>query len=1174
MVIILKRVLVTKKSITKFIISTVLFFGLLISSNIFININKLNRQEHLGLINSEIRTANGDTYLFQGIENSLNITDYGNLYEYNQEISLNNQEELDLNYYLDETHDWKASKIETTVSKIQDTRNWINNSEFEAITIYRRDQVIFQNSYTKNYDPGDEANTLTETGATFMRVHFVNSSFERYYDYLYVFNKSMGEQYLVLDGLREDFYSPWIPGDEIIITYESDGLTEWDGYYIDYYEFMNASSNYNVNSESWGFNYESITNGKNYHGSGEIGNASGMWIGLYPELVSSSEYSYDQGAYSELYQNLTVPRGQVQDAYLSFDYYVQNGLETNENYLYFQINNKKVFSMGMRDIIEAGKETWLSTGKIYMDLWINSSNIFESIIHDQELNVSVGIMSGDSVSYSYFEDGYQNVIWFDNITLFLTTIANSTQSDINLKLNNLNLNDNSEWGSSFLNLTGAWESNPIILTINTSSPLLNFELNTTIYGYHDTTSKINQQNVEGVSYQILPNGTIYWEFYHNFYIPTQYYDIEFIVQKPLEWKILYVRDSTLQTIPFEMGESGDSTLKINKSYALYPGWWKIEATSPNYINNSNTMITNQGHIEISEFYSGDSASIKTQINNSNQIPSNLGSTSVELIIYNPEGSIWYQDMEIPLTNGTVEFSEIYFSSLNTTGGVYNYTLFWSNGTALGAGFSNFTVIHESYIKLLKPDEAIEDNKIGGSVGEIIPLRIYLRDYENNFSISGATVSYNWTTGTEYLAEVVSGIYETVLDTSDLGSLGTYEVVINANKIGFNESIFILTINLGEETKLQRLSSDSKIIINKNSTIEFKYYSDVDLEPISNAFVSVNISDPTHYKIQSLPDGVYKIEFSTIFIDDYGIYQLAFTFEADGYETQEYIYQFEIIEPPEPVIVPNYLLIIGLFVAILLGGLFGALSLRSYVILPRQRKKESELLARTQRFKDLRNIQALVIIHRMSGIPLFSHSYSILEKQKKELFSGFIQAITTIGEEIVGKKQEASELKQLRSSESIEKILELDFKYFNCLICDREDLRIVFVLKEKASARLKEQIVNLSLGLILKMSTYLENWDGSLDMFEVITPPIIDEYLELYYKEPFEITKPEVVAKLKKDNELSSMETRVLNVVYSMAKNKESFYLEHILDIIHEDNKDLVIDAIETLIQKKIVIPSI
>jgi len=217
---------------------------------------------------------------------------------------------------------------------------------------------------------------------------------------------------------------------------------------------------------------------------------------------------------------------------------------------------------------------------------------------------------------------------------------------------------------------------------------------------------------------------------------------------------------------------------------------------------------------------------------------------------------------------------------------------------------------------------------------------------------------------------------------------------------------------------------------------------------------------------------------------------------------------------------------------------------------------------------------VVVIHRLSGIPIYSHSYSILEKHKKELFSGFIQAITTIGEEIVGKDKIHKKTEQIKGAKIAENILELDFKYFYCLICDREDLRIVFVLKEKGSDRLKEAISNLSLGLLLQLSEQIENWDGSLDLFEVKIPPIITDYIELYYKEPFEINNPGVIAKIKKENEVTSMETRVLNVIYSMAKGKTNFYIEHILDTIHEENKDLVIDAIETLIEKRIIIPSI
>jgi hypothetical protein len=38
-----------------------------------------------------------------------------------------------------------------------------------------------------------------------------------------------------------------------------------------------------------------------------------------------------------------------------------------------------------------------------------------------------------------------------------------------------------------------------------------------------------------------------------------------------------------------------------------------------------------------------------------------------------------------------------------------------------------------------------------------------------------------------------------------------------------------------------------------------------------------------------------------------------------------------------------------------------------VILPRRRKKEAELLARTQKFKDIQNIQALVAIHKDTGL---------------------------------------------------------------------------------------------------------------------------------------------------------------------------------------------------------------
>ena len=90
---------------------------------------------------------------------------------------------------------------------------------------------------------------------------------------------------------------------------------------MDYYEYVNASSNYDIKSDTWGFNYaENGVSGTNTYGAGECGNATGMYVGLYGEYVDNYEFDYTDGAFSELYQNITIPRGFVKDAYISFDY--------------------------------------------------------------------------------------------------------------------------------------------------------------------------------------------------------------------------------------------------------------------------------------------------------------------------------------------------------------------------------------------------------------------------------------------------------------------------------------------------------------------------------------------------------------------------------------------------------------------------------------------------------------------------------------------------------------------------------------------------------------------------------------------------------------------------------------------------------------------------------------
>jgi len=1339
--------------------------------------------------------ADTDSVIFEGNENALNITDYGNLYEYDQEVSLSSQEPINLTYFLDDVHDWRSSKINFTVQDIHDNREWVSDTDYFDIGA---PYIKYLSPVESNIDPPGNPvhnysadlsrttihSTINEPGAKVMRLHFSRIEIEIDWDYLFIHDGTNTLKY-IFTGVETDFYTPWINADTLKLSIDSDGTIQYYGYDIDYYEFYNSSStSYSLFESSWGDNNNGLFN--NYF-PGNISDNNAIQLSLLANISRDPDYfdsmrlaTYYGNDYIESYQNITIPRGEVIDGYISFDYYAESAMASNEFYIYCAIDNKIVYNKGLRDITDGGRGIWHDTGKIYMALWSNASSIFQNIQIDQDFNISIGIMSGASVTYSGFEDLFEQKFLFDNVSLVLTTLANSLQDGINLTIDDNYLIDDSSWGKSSLSLNNLWILNPISIEFTTTSPSLSFNLNTSIFGYRETTSKIDQLNNEALNYYILENGTIYWEFYHNFYMPAQYSDFEFTIDKPGNWNFISVLDPTLQSRPYEYGGEGDIILQINKSNALFPGWWSFKATSPNYLDIANTMMLKQGEWTHTSFDTGESTRIKTQVNYSSEIPNNIESTEVNLTIFDPEGQQWHSEVKSPLSNGTVLFSEITLSALNTTGGQFEYTLFWSNGTALGGLKSSFIVNHQSQIKLLKPDDAKIDLRTDGFVGDIIPVRVILTDPENNLSISDAIVSYNWTGSTSHnFTEAAIGVYETILDTADLSSRGLYKILISSSKLGFLESNLTLEINLGEETNLQRLESEYNIELHANSSIKFKF-TDFSGDGIDGATINISISNPSHYSIDSLGSGIYDIEFSTIYIDNIGIYQLNFSFSATGYEPQYYGYQFQIIEQSVNLSVsinsvniqentlhdvtffdiinvsakamsiidknyisggnftwisesyeknlteninywynssieflpeyfssginfiylkfehPNYktqtfgfeilidriefdvdivgyedsnptikaeirgslilqielldletnqpienvtvlyewrygvgeleeitpgnyqltvglpenlqgnfifnliiskegtvykttqssfLLVIGepqfpiflIWIIIIISALIistlGILSLRSYVILPRRRKKEAELLARTQRFKDLQNIQAIVAIHRDSGIPLYSKSYSILEKHKKELFSGFVQAIITVGEEMAGKRGKDGVLAEYNEEDSSRTILELDFKYFYCLICDRQDLRVIFILTERASDRMKKQISDLSLGAMLELSEQIENWDGAIHEFEIRFPPIINNYVELYFKETFTINNAEFIANLRKEGELNSMETRILNVIYSIAKSKKEFYLKTIFEIIHEKNRDLVIDGIETLIEKKVIIPS-
>jgi hypothetical protein len=264
----------------------------------------------------------------------------------------------------------------------------------------------------------------------------------------------------------------------------------------------------------------------------------------------------------------------------------------------------------------------------------------------------------------------------------------------------------------------------------------------------------------------------------------------------------------------------------------------------------------------------------------------------------------------------------------------------------------------------------------------------------------------------------------------------------------------------------------------------------------------------------------------------------------------------------------------IIILIVIVGVLSVLSLRSYVFIPHTMRKKTNLILRTQKFKDVDNIQGILLIHTESGLPIFTKNFSNIMEGKKTLFSGFIQAISVVGDEISRKRFQKTPPKEPDNKLSFQKVIELDFKHFFSLILDIEELRTVLILKNKSSKRLKQQMFNFTLDTYIKISEQLKNWDNSLDIFKDEIPPLLNEYFDLYYKDYFKIAiEKSDLQRIRREFNVSKQEYRMINDIFKFSQEEGIFKLMALLEKMSNKDEDMIIDAIEALINNKLIIPA-
>ncbi|RLI84664.1 MAG: hypothetical protein DRO98_08375, partial [Archaeoglobales archaeon] len=91
--------------------------------------------------------------------------------------------------------------------------------------------------YPNNYD---NTWTIIQSGATSIRLHFVNYTTEDYHDYIYILDAN-NNTVATYTGSATDVWTPWVTGDTIKVRLVSDASTHYDGFYIDKYQYNTTS---------------------------------------------------------------------------------------------------------------------------------------------------------------------------------------------------------------------------------------------------------------------------------------------------------------------------------------------------------------------------------------------------------------------------------------------------------------------------------------------------------------------------------------------------------------------------------------------------------------------------------------------------------------------------------------------------------------------------------------------------------------------------------------------------------------------------------------------------------------------------------------------------------------------------------------------------------------------
>ncbi|MFW9882620.1 MAG: hypothetical protein ACFFG0_56885 [Candidatus Thorarchaeota archaeon] len=467
-----------------------------------------------------------------------------------------------------------------------------------------------------------------------------------------------------------------------------------------------------------------------------------------------------------------------------------------------------------------------------------------------------------------------------------------------------------------------------------------------------------------------------------------------------------------------------------------------------------------------------------------------------------------------------------------TGIGYNYTCFeerdlniefnitdTENSNALVTGAANFYLVE--YVEIGNPANQ-------GTLGE---------------SLSFGTTSY--------LGEIF---------TSDLPSVGTYQINISVFKTNFEISTFQFNLTLRAKYIINiSVVRPSAIFAGDsfNIIVTVKYFnvtwlladgSSVRLTPYLNGIPGT----PT----VSLTNSTGEVEFQILTSSTVTNVTLTIEVLSSYYHVADIKQVLDITVNARPGglsfkdLLP-YIIIIG--AAIGIGG--GSFAIYRGVVVPKKREKKRLLTEVKTIFDDAINLEHILVLYKGTGTCIYFKSF-VSEKIDPELISGFISAISSFGKDLV----------------SQEELNEISYGDKMLLLSDGEHIRVALVLGKKASLILRRNLMEFITVFEKSYANDLPNWRGQLNIFRD-AGVIVDELLSTSIILPHEITYEHSTTKALK----KSQSREVLKIGNTLMKDSERnfFFIATLLkETTEKTGKDTaeIFMGIKELRDLKILMP--